>query len=115
MHSGACPAAKGSVLNDDDHDTQMEASEREQNNEDVCDVSVSAREQNNENVRWDQNNENVRRDQNNENVRDGSQTQDQNNENTLGSNPHFGGKTGQQMTYREALIGLYNSEPSSDF
>ena len=95
-----------SVLNDDDHDTQMEASEREQNNEDVCDVSISACEQNNENVRWDQNNENVRRDQNNENVRDGSQTQDQNNENTLGANPHFGGKTGKQMTYREALIGL---------
>ena len=109
------PKVEGSVLNDDDHDTQMEASEREQNNEDVCDVSVSARDQNNENVRRDQNNENVRRDQNNENVRDGSQTQDQNNENTLGANPHFGGKTGKQMTYREALIGLDNSEPSSDF
>ena len=49
----------------------MEASKREQNNEDVCDVSVSAREQNNKNVQ---------RDQNNENVCDGSQTQDQNNE-----------------------------------
>ena len=82
-----------SVLDDDDHDTQMEAyereqnneeaSKREQNNEDVCGVSVSARDQNNKNI--------------------------------LGANPHFGGKTGKQMTYREALIGLDNSEPSSDF
>ena len=96
-----------SVLDDDDHDTQQEASEREQdnkeasereqNNEEVCGVSVSAR------------------DQNNENVHDGSQAQDQNNKNTLGTNPHVGGKTGKQMTYREALIGLDNSEPSSDF
>ena len=86
-----------SVLNDDDHDTQMEASEREQNNEeasereqnneDVCSVSVSAR------------------DQNNKNVHDGSQAQDQNNKNILGAKPHYGGKTRKQMTYREALIG----------
>ena len=103
------------LLNNDDHDTQMEGSEREQNNEGVCDVSVPAREQNNENVRREQNNENVRRDQNSANVCDGSQTQDQNQKNTLGAKPHFGGKTGKQMTYREALIGLDNSEPSSDF
>ena len=93
-----------SVLNDDDHDTQMEASEREQNNEeasereqnneDVCSVSVSAR------------------DQNNKNVHDGSQAQDQNNKNILGAKPHYGGKTRKQMTYREALIGLDNSEPN---
>ena len=103
-----------SVLDDDDHDTQMEASERdleaskggqnneeaserEQNNEDVCGVSVSVR------------------DQNNENIRDASEAHDQNNTNVLRTNPHFGGKNGKQMTYREALIGLDNSEPSSDF
>ena len=47
-----------SVLDDDDHDTQMEASkqdqeasEREQNNEDICDESqASEREQNDQNV-----------------------------------------------------------------
>ena len=103
-----------SVLDDDDHDTQMEASERdqeasereqnieeaterEQNNEDVCGVSVSAR------------------DQNNENIRDASEAHDQNNTSVLGTNPHFGGKNGKQMTYREALIGLDNSDPSSSF
>ena len=92
------------MLDDDDHDTQMEASEREQetseqeqNNEEMCGVSVSAR------------------DQNNENVHDGSQVQDQNNKNILGANARVGGKTGKQMTYQEALIGLDNSEPSSDF
>ena len=59
--------SSNSLLDDDDHDTQMEASERdqeasereqnndeaserEQNNEDVCGVSVSARDQNNENI-----------------------------------------------------------------
>ena len=93
-----------SVLDDDDHNTQMEASEREQeaskweqNNEDVCGVSVSVR------------------DQNNENICDVSEAHDQNNTNVLGTNPHFGGKNGKQMAYREALIGLDNSEPSSDF
>ena len=57
------------MLNDDDHDTQMEASEREQNNEEASE--------------WEQNNEDVHSvsvsalDQNNENVCDGSQAQDQ--------------------------------------
>ena len=95
------------MLNDDDHDTQMEASKREHNNEEASE--------------WEQNNEDAHSvsvsalDQNNENVCDGSQAQDQNNKNILGAKPHYGGETGKQITYREALIGLDNSEPSSDF
>ena len=103
-----------SVLDDDDHDTQIEASEQEQ--------EASEREQNNEEAsKWEQNNEDVCgvsvsvRDQNNENIRDSSEAHDQNNTNVLGTNSHFGGKNGKQMTYREALIGFDNSGPSSDF
>ena len=101
------------MLDDDDHDTQMEASEREQNNEDIRDGSqASEREQNNEDVCGVSVSA---RDQNNENIRDGSEAHDQNNTDVLGVNRQFGGKNGKQMTYREALIGLDNSEPSSDF
>ena len=103
-----------SVLDDDDHDTWMEASSRDQ--------EASERDQNNEEAsERDQNNENVcdvrvsSRDQNNENVHDAGEAHNQNNTNVYGTNPHFGGKNGKQMTYREALLGLDNSEPSSDF
>ena len=106
--------SSNSLLDDDDHDTQMEASERDQ--------EASEREQNNEEAsKREQNNEDVCgvsasvRDQNNENICDASEAHDQNNTNVLGTNPHFGGKNGKQMTYQEALIGLDNSEPSSDF
>ena len=70
---------------------------RDQNNENVCEMNTAAR------------------DQNNENVGGVSGTQDQNNKNVLGTNPRFGGKNRKQMTYREALVGLDNSEPRSDF
>ena len=50
---------------------QNEISARDQNNEDVCDVSASAR------------------DQNNENVRDASEARDQNNENVYGNKYTF--------------------------
>ena len=88
-----------SVLDDDDHDTQMEASdweqnnkdirewsqasEREQNNEEVCGVSVSAQDQNNENIcNW-------------------SEAHDQNNTDVLRANPQFGGKSGKQTYHVE--------------
>ena len=102
------------MLDDDDHDTQMEASKQDQ--------EASKQDQNNEEAsEWDQNNENVcdvrasARDQNNENVCDAGEAHNQNDTNVYGTNPHFGGKNGKQMTYREALLGLDNSELSSDF
>ena len=54
-------------------------------------------------------------DQNNEKARDGSMARDQNNENDYDGNMHSGGTKEKQMTYREALLGLDNSELSSDF
>ena len=80
----------------DDHENK-EASERDQ--------QASERDQN----------EISARDQNNENARDASAARDQNNENVCGANTHFGGMKEKQMTYREALLGLDNSELSSDF
>ena len=55
------------------------------------------------------------REQNNENVRDASGAQDQNKDTTRETKTHSGGKDTKQMTYREALIGVGNSESSSDF
>ena len=55
------------------------------------------------------------RDQNNEQAHDASTAWDQNNENVYEGNTHFGGTKEKQMTYREALLGLDNSELSSDF
>ena len=61
--------------------------------------------------------------QSNEEARDGSEDQDQNCEKDYGKNGHSK-RTNEkqakqmnekQMTYREALLGLDNSEPSSDF
>ena len=91
---------------------EQHASERDQNNENVCEVNITARDQNNENV-CEMNA--TARDQNNENVRDTSKARDQNNEDAYRTKTHSGGKNRKQMTYREALIGLDNSEPSSDF
>ena len=79
----------------------------------------------------DQNHENVcvvgtTKNQNEVKARDGSQDQDQNYEKNYGEKGHpkrTNEKQGKeikrtnqkQMTYREALLGLDNSEPSSDF
>ena len=95
---------------EDDHET-TEASERDQQG--------SERDQNRM-LAWDQNHENVRvvhatRDQNNEKAHDASVARHQNNENDYEGNPHFGETNEKQMTYREALLGLHNSELSSDF
>ena len=80
---------------------------RDQNHENVCVVGVTG-------------------DQNNEKARDGSEDQDQNCEKNYGKNGHskrtnekqekqIEGTNEKQMTYREALLGLDNSEPSSNF
>ena len=55
------------------------------------------------------------REYNNENVGDMCKTQDHNNKNILRITPRSGGKNRKPMTYREALVGLDNSEPNSDF
>ena len=58
------------------------------------------------------------RDQNNENACDASTVRDQNNENVCGASTHLKEvtiKKEKQMTYREALLGLDNSELGSDF
>ena len=94
----------------DNHETteasewDQQASERDQN-------GILARDQNHENMcvvsaTWDQNNEKAH---------DASVAQDQNNINVYEGNTHFGGMKEKQMTYREALLGLDNSELSSDF
>ena len=54
-------------------------------------------------------------DQNHEKAHDESMAWDQNHENDYKGNTHFGGTNEKQMTYREALLGLDNSELSSDF
>ena len=77
---------------------------RDQNHENVCVVGVTGVE-------------------NNEEARDGSEDQDQNCEKNYGKNGHskrtnekqIKGTKEKQVTYREALLGLDNSEPSSDF
>ena len=91
---------------------EQHASERDQNSEDVCEVNIPAQDQNNENV-CEMNA--TARDQNNENVLNMSGAQDQNDEETYETKTHSGGKHTKQMPYQEALIGLDNSEPSSDF
>ena len=53
--------------------------------------------------------------ENNEKARDGRVARHQKNENVYGGNTHFGGMKENQMTSREALLGLGNSELSSDF
>ena len=80
---------------------------------------------------WDQNHENVcvvgmTRNENKQEAHDGSQDQDQNYKKNYGERGHSkqtNEKRGKkikwmnekQMTYREALLGLDNSEPISDF
>ena len=55
------------------------------------------------------------REHNNENVGGTCETQDHNSKNMVGIKPRSGGKNRKPMTYREALVGLDNDEPSSDF
>ena len=94
----------------DDHETteasewDQQASERDQN-------GVLARDQNHENMCV----VSATRDQNNEKACDASVARDQNNENVHERNTHFGGTKENPMAYSEALLGLDNSELSSDF
>ena len=80
---------------------------RDQNHENVCVVGVTGN-------------------QNKEGACDGSEDQDQNYEKNYGKKGHskrtnekrekqIKGGNEKQMTHREALLGLDNSEPSSDF
>ena len=88
---------------DDDHENQeasewdQVASKRDLNN--VCGAGVA-------------------RDQNDEIVSSAGTARDQNDENVCGASTHQDEDTLQkekQMTYREALLGLDNSELGSDF
>ena len=102
---------------EDNHETteaserDQRASERDQNGilawDQMCVVSVT-RDQNHEKAR----DASMARDQNHESA---SMAQDQNDENDYKGNTQFGGTKEKQMTYREALLGLDNSELSSDF
>ena len=94
------PKTHRSVLGYQDDHENKEASERDQ--------QASERDQN-EISAWDQNNENAC---------DASAAPDQNNENVCGGSTNLGRvttKKEKQMTYREALLGLDNSELGSDF
>ena len=96
------------VTSDHNHDGNISSpAARDQNHENVCVVGMM-------------------KNQNKEEARDGSQDQDQNYEKNYGEKGHSkrtNEKQGKeikqtnekQMTYREALLGLDNSEPSSDF
>ena len=125
-----------SVLDDDDDETQLKASDQDQeaseSNQEASVVTTKASEQkqneehdqneiNSGRGPRDQNHENVCETSagawkyNNKNVGDMCKTQDHNNKNILRITPHSGRKNRKPMTYREALVGLDNSEPSSDF
>ena len=91
---------------EDNHET-TEASERDQ--------QASERDQNGILARDQMCVVSATRDQNNEKARDASMARDQNNDYDYEGNTHFGGTKEKQMTYREALLGLDNSELSSDF
>ena len=91
------PKTHRSVLGDEDDYENKEASERDQ--------QPSKRDQN----------EILARDQNHENACEVSAMRDQNNKDVREGNTHFGKTKEKQMTYREALLGLDNSELSSVF
>ena len=108
------PKTHRSVLGYQDDHENKEASERDQEASERDQNEISARDKNNENAC----DASTARDQNNENACDTSTTRDQNNENVCGASTHLEQATikkGKQMTYREALLGLDNSEPGSDF
>ena len=101
------PKTQRSVLGCEDNHKTMEASERDQ--------QASERDQNGI-LAWDQMCVvRATRDQNNKKACDASMAWDHNNENDYEGNTHFGGTKEKQMTYHEALLGLDNSELSSDF
>ena len=134
------PQTQRNVLGHDDTHATMEASEQNQAVSDIT-TKESGREQvvsdhdQNEIISSpaarDQNHENVcvvgvTGNQNNAEARDGSEDQDQNCEKNYGKDGHskrtnekqakqIKGTNEKQMTYREAFLGLDNSEPSSDF
>ena len=88
---------------------------RDQNNEFACEVPAAPRDQKHEDACGVRS---ASRDQNNENTRDEIDGHDQNNKKVYGASEENGGNHNTQMTnmtYREALIGVDNAEPSSDF
>ena len=108
------PKTHRSVLGYQDNHDNKEASKRDQQASKRDQNEISARDQNNENAC----DASAARDQNNENACDASAARDQNNENVCGGSTHLGDvtiKKEKQMTYREALYGLDNSELGSDF
>ena len=101
------PKTQRSVLGCEENHETTEASE--------WDEQASKRDQNGI-LSWDQIGVvSATQDQNHEKAHDESIARDQNNENDYKGNMHFGGTNEKQMTYREALLGLENSELSSDF
>ena len=108
--SDSTTTASGGEQVASDHDQNGNISSpaaRDQNHENVCGVGMT-------------------RNQNKQEAHDGSQDQDQNYKKNYGEGGHSkrtNEKRGKeikrtnekQMTYREALLGLDNSEPSSDF
>ena len=126
----------GAEFADGDHQTQRSVlgcddEQDEATDPDNINSGPGARDQNKENVRAkktnsgpvarDQNNENLcavtptTQEQNNENVCDASGAQDQKTNTIHEAKTHSGEKDTKQMTYREALLGVGNSESSSDF
>ena len=111
---GVTPSKKNGVLGYQDDHENKEASERDQEASERDQNEISARDQNNENAC----DASTARDQNNENACDTSTARDQNNENVCGASTHLEEATikkEKRMTYREALLGLDNSELGSDF
>ena len=108
------PKTHRSVLGYQDDHENNEASERDQEASEWDQNEILVRDQNNKNAC----DASTARDQNNENACDASTAWGQNNENVCGASMHLEEATIQkekQMTYREALLGLDNSELGSDF
>ena len=101
------PKTHRSVLGCEDNHETTEASKRDQ--------QASERDQHRILARDQMCVVSAMRDQNNEKARDASMARDQNNENDYEGNTHFEGTKEKQIPYREALLGLDNSELSSDF
>ena len=125
-HDGAHATTEASEQDQAVSDTTTTASRRKQvaSDHDQNEIisSPAARDQNHENVCV----VGVTGNQTNEEARDGSEDQDQNYEKNYAEKGHsertnekrekqIKGTNEKQMTYREALLGLDNSEPSSDF
>ena len=125
-HDGAHSTKEASEQDQVVSDTTTTASGRDQvtSNHDQNEIISSP-------AAWDQNHENVcvvgvKGNQNSQETRDWNEDQDQNCEKNYAEDGHskrtnekqakqIKGANEKQMTYREALLGLDNSEPSSDF